>query len=51
MNKMYPNRGIISRKNKKLFQAWDKIDPIDEWERTRSKRIQKIQGNSNPFVN
>lgn len=50
MNEMYPNRGIISKKNIKLFQSWDKIDPVDEWERIRAKRIEALQGNTNPFI-
>ncbi len=28
----YPGHGIISKKNRKLFEAWDKGDPVDEWE-------------------
>ena len=51
MNWAYPGRGIISKKNAKLFDAWNRTDPIDEWERERSKRIEAIQGNKNPFVN
>ena len=50
MDDAYPNRGIISKKNRKLFQAWAKEDPIDDWERERAKRIEAIQGNHNRFV-
>lgn len=50
MNGVYPGHGIISKKNMKLFQAWDKRDPVDEWECERCKRIEKIQGSENPFV-
>jgi deoxyribonuclease-1 len=50
MDDAYPNRGVISRKNKKLFEAWDKADPIDDWERERARRIERIQGNKNKFV-
>ena len=46
----YPGRGIISKKNRKLFEAWNKIDPVDEWECDRAKRIERIQGNSNQVV-
>ena len=46
----YPNHGIISKKNRKLFQAWAKEDPIDDWERERAKRIEAIQRNHNKFV-
>jgi len=31
MERAYPGHGIISGKNKKLFQAWDRADPVDEW--------------------
>lgn len=50
MDYAYPKRGIISKKNRKLFKVWDKTDPVDDWERERCKRIEKIQGNNNPFV-
>jgi deoxyribonuclease-1 len=50
MDDAYPNHGIISKKNRKLFQAWAKEDPIDDWERERAKRIEAIQGNHNKFV-
>ncbi len=50
MNWAYPGHGIISKKNQKLFEAWDKDDPIDDWECERSKRIEGIQRNDNPFV-
>jgi deoxyribonuclease-1 len=30
MERAYPGHGIISNKNEKLFQAWDKADPVDE---------------------
>ena len=50
MDAAYPGRGVISRKNQKLFDAWNKHDPVDGWECERAKRIEKIQGNVNPFV-
>jgi len=50
MESVYPGRGIISKKNKKLFEAWKKSDPIDVWECERAKRIEKIQGNRNEVV-
>lgn len=50
MNDAYPNRGIISKKNKKLFDAWAKADPVDDWERERVSRIEAIQKNHNKFV-
>ena len=33
-----------------LFRAWHAADPVDEWEIERDKRIETLQGNSNPFV-
>lgn len=50
MERAYPGHGIISGKNEKLFQAWDKADPVDEWECERARRIAKIQGNVNLVV-
>ena len=50
MDRAYPGHGIISNKNEKLFQAWDKSDPVNEWECERSRRIARIQGNVNMFV-
>jgi len=50
MDWAYPGHGIISKKNRKLFQAWDKEDPVDAWECERCQRIEEIQGNENPFV-
>ena len=46
----YPGHGIISRSNQKLFAAWDKEDPVDDWERERARRIEALQGNRNPFI-
>ena len=50
MDDAYPGRGIISKKNRKLFNAWDKADPVDKWEKKRARRIERIQGNSNKFL-
>jgi deoxyribonuclease-1 len=50
MDWAYPGHGIISKKNRKLFEAWNKADPVDEWECERARRIQAIQGNKNPFI-
>lgn len=50
MHQAYPGHGVISRSNQKLFEVWDKEDPVDDWERERAKRIEGIQGNSNLFV-
>ena len=50
MDWAYPGRGIISKKNKKLFDAWDKADPVNLLEWKKCERIKIIQGNTNPFV-
>ena len=50
MDSVYTGRGIISKKNRKLFDAWNKSDPVDEWECERAKRIERIQGNRNEVV-
>ena len=50
MDKAYPGKGIISQSNQKLFEAWDKLDPVDDWERERARRIEAVQGNRNPFI-
>jgi deoxyribonuclease I len=50
MNAAYPGRGVISNKNKKLFQAWDELDPVDAAECALASKIKSIQGNSNSFV-
>jgi deoxyribonuclease-1 len=50
MHSVYPRRGIISKKNRKLFKLWNKQDPVDAWECKRAKRIEKIQKNENRFV-
>jgi deoxyribonuclease I len=50
MDWAYSGRGIISQKNRKLFQAWHFADPVDTWECERAMMISKVQGNKNPFV-
>ena len=47
MESVYPGRGIISKKDRKLFDSCNKNDPVDEWECERVRRIEKIQGNRN----
>lgn len=47
MAESYPGRGIISDKNQKLFEAWDKMYPPNAWECKRGKMIDKIQGSQN----
>jgi deoxyribonuclease-1 len=50
MDQAYPGRGIISKKSQKLFESWDKLHPVDEWECTRGRRIENEQGNKNPIL-
>jgi deoxyribonuclease I len=50
MEASYPGRGIVSDKNRPLFEAWDREDPVDAWECERDRRIEALQGNHNPFV-
>jgi deoxyribonuclease-1 len=44
------HRGVIAEKNVKLFEAWNKMDPVDKWECERARLIEKIQGNRNEIV-
>jgi len=32
------------------YFRWHQSDPPDDWERTRNERIEKYQGNRNPFI-
>ena len=50
MDSVYPCGGIISKKNRRLFDIWNKSEPVDEWECERARRIKKIQGNRNEVV-
>lgn len=49
MDETYPQYKL-SRQQRQLFQAWDKAHPVDQWECTRAKRIEILQGNDNRFV-
>ncbi|WP_428244002.1 endonuclease [Gynuella sp.] len=40
----------ISRQQTQLFDAWSKLDPVDEDEKQLNTRILNIQGNSNCYV-
>lgn len=50
MESAYPGHGIISNKNRKLFEAWDKLHPPSEWECKRATVIARKQGNENPVL-
>lgn len=49
MNYAYPIYRMSSEQTR-LMDAWDKQYPIEKWECVRAKRIERIQGNQNPFV-
>jgi endonuclease I len=46
----YPGLGVMSEKDQKLSEVWDREDPVDAWEHERVRRIGQLQGNTNPFV-
>lgn len=50
MNSAYPNRGIIGEQKLKLFEYWNKIDPVDREECLLAEKIREIQGNENPYI-
>ncbi|WP_425414421.1 endonuclease [Psychromonas aquimarina] len=45
------SRYSMSRQQKQLMNAWDKMYPVSDWECKRSKKIEAIQGNANRIVN
>ena len=40
----------LSKQDRKLFEAWDKLYPVTPKECERDRRIFKVQGDHNPFV-
>ena len=40
----------LSKQQTRLLEVWNKSDPVDQWEKRRNQLIEKIQGNSNPYV-
>lgn len=50
MDAAYPGRGIVSDKNRKLFEAWDKLDPVDAEECGRYAELKALQGNAHPIL-
>ena len=50
MDGHYPGKGIISDKNKKLFEAWDKDHPVTEYECEIGRKVLAIQHNLNPVL-
>ena len=41
----------LSNQERKMFEVWNKFDPVDEWERIKNKRVYKLQGNRNRYIN
>ncbi|NBK99847.1 MAG: deoxyribonuclease I, partial [Erysipelotrichia bacterium] len=33
----------LSKQERQMMEAWDKLDPVDEWEKERIQRIKKYQ--------
>lgn len=50
MDHTYPGRGVISAKNRQLFEVWDKQHPVTDWECLRSDLVRQAQGNENPVL-
>lgn len=46
----YPGRGVVSDKNKKLFEAWDKTYPVSKLECRRWKKLEPIAGYTHLFA-
>lgn len=49
MAERYPQAQISGQK-KLMFEDWSKRFPPDQWECERARRIKKLQGNPNPFI-
>lgn len=45
-----PRHFSLSRQQRQLFEAWNRMFPVEAWECRRTKRIEKLQGNGQPFV-
>ncbi|MFK0571915.1 endonuclease [Endozoicomonas sp.] len=40
----------LSNKERKLFEAWNKMYPVTSWESDRNRKISAIQGWGNPYI-
>jgi len=40
----------LSNQERKIMEAWDKEDPVSEWEKIKNKRVEKLQDNYNQFI-
>ncbi len=50
MDETYPGHGVISHKNRKLFEAWNELYPVTEWECERMRRIEAVQKTENRIL-
>ncbi len=50
MAQAWPNHYRLSDKQGQLVEAWNKANPVTDWECLRAARIEAFQGNANPFV-
>jgi deoxyribonuclease I len=40
----------LSAQEKKMFEIWNKQDPVSKWERIKNNRVEQYQGNRNKFI-
>jgi len=40
----------LSPQQTQLFEVWDRQYPVSAWECERNRRIESVQGNSNPYI-
>ena len=40
----------LSKQERAMMEAWDKLDPIDEWEKIKNIKVTKFQGNTNTYI-
>ncbi|RLB57527.1 MAG: endonuclease I [Deltaproteobacteria bacterium] len=50
MDGAYPGRSMVSAGDRRLLDGWAARDPVDEWECTRVRRVEALQGNTNQVV-
>jgi hypothetical protein len=43
MDSVYPGRGIISKKNRKLFDGWNQSDHVDEGNAREQRGLRKYR--------
>lgn len=46
----YPGRGVVSEKNRSLFEAWNKMYPVTDLECRRWKKFEKLNGYKHLFA-